>query len=234
MLKYDYQCKMEDRERLNIPNQIEDMTALTEDDLNEFMAAMSYEEQWKMLLKHAEKNNKFIKIRRLKAMEQYNDHHYEEISKQFEEFCHTKGIVAKFKVAFSNIAENARKQREVNKISLEKIKCQSAEVNSEFTEFLHTKGFNAKVKLIVENIKKGAKEAPKKTATIVDGISAQTKANIAKAQENVPDLAVGYEVKTKDISEYSTDELSREFNEFLKAKGLDTKYAVEITDANTN
>lgn len=221
---------MKDKERLNTQNQIEDTTALTEDDLNEFLAATSYEEQWKTLLKHAEKNNKIIKIRRLKTMEQYNDHHYEEISKQFEEFCHTKGIAAKFKVAFSDMAENARKQREADKANLEEVKRQSAEANPEFTEFLHTKGFKAKVRLIVENIKKGAKEAPQRTAAAVDGISAQTKANIAKAQANVHVSAAGYGVKTKDISEYTADELSREFNEFLKAKGLDTKYAVEITD----
>lgn len=215
----------------NTRNRIEDTTALTEDDLKEFMAATSYEERWKTLLKHAEKNNKIIKIRRLKTMEQYNDHHYEEISKQFEEFCHTKGIAAKFKVAFADMAENARKQHESDKANFEEVKRQSAQANPEFTELLHTKGFKAKVKLIVENIKKGAKEAPQRTAAAVDGISAQTKANIAKVQANVHSSAAGYGVKIKDISEYSAEELSREFNEFLKAKGLDTKYALEITDA---
>lgn len=221
---------MKNKEISNTQNKIEDMTALSQEDLNEFLAATSYEEQWKTLLKHAERNNKIIKIRRLKTMEQYNEHCYEEISKQFEEFCHTKGIAAKFKVAFSDMAENARKQREADKANLEEIKRQSAEANPEFTELLHTKGFRAKVRLIVENIKKGAKEAPQRTAAAVDGISAQTKANIAKAQANVQGSMAGYGVKTRDISEYSTDELSREFNEFLKAKGLDTKYAVEITD----
>lgn len=209
-------------------------TALTVDDLNEFVSARSYKKQWKILLAHAERNNKNIKIRRLKTMEQYNDHHYEEISKQFEEFCHTKGIAAKFKVAFSDMAENARKQKEADKAELQEVKRQSAENNPEFTEFLHTKGFKAKVRLVIENIKKGAKEAPHKTAATVDGVSAQTKANIARAQANVQSCAAAYGVhsygvKTKDISEYTADELSREFNEFLKAKGLDEKYTVEIT-----
>ena len=160
--------------------------------------------------------------------EQYNDHHYEEISKQFEEFCHTKGFAAKFKVAFANMAESARKQKEADKAQLEEVKRKSAEAHPEFTEFLHTKGFKAKVKLVIENIKKGAKEAPAKTSAAIDGISAQTRANIAKAQANVH----AYGAKRVDVSEYSADDLSREFNEFLKAKGLDGKYAVEVTEEN--
>lgn len=166
--------------------------------------------------------------------EQYNDHSYEEISKQFEEFCHTKGIGAKFKVAFGNMAENAHKQKEADKVQLEEVKRQSAEANPEFTEFLHTKGFKAKVKLVIANLKKGCQEAPHKTAVAVDGISAQTKANIARAQDGVYRTTVGYGanpygLKVTDASEYSAEELSREFNEFLKEKGLDGKYAVEVT-----
>ncbi|MGN1061763.1 MAG: hypothetical protein ACI4RO_01420, partial [Candidatus Scatosoma sp.] len=176
---------MKGRNRLNTLNQIEDTTALTEDDLKEFMEATSYGEQWKTLLKHAEINKKIIKIRRLKTMEQYNEHTNEEISRQFKEFCHTKGIAAKFKVAFSDMAENARKQKEADKADFEAVKRQSAEANPEFTEFLHTKGLKAKVKLIVANLKKGCQEAPHKTAVAVDGISAQTKANIARAQAGV-------------------------------------------------
>lgn len=168
-------------------------------------------------------------------MEQYNDHSYEEISKQFEEFCHTKGIAAKFKVAFGNMAENTRKQKAADKAQLEEVKRQSAEANPEFTELLHTKGFKAKVKLIIANLKKGCQEAPHRTAVAVDNISAQTKANIAKAQANVYRTTSGYGapaphgVKVVDASEYSADELAREFNEFLKAKGLDGQYAVEVT-----
>ena len=167
-------------------------------------------------------------------MEQYNDHHYKEISKQFEEFCHTKGIAAKFKVAFAQMAENTRKQKEADKAQLEEVKRQSAEANPEFTELLHTKGFKAKVQLIIANLKKGIKEAPAKTAAAVDGISAQTKANIARAQASAYRTTAGYGgnpygAKVTDASEYTADELAREFNEFLKSKGLDGKYAVEVT-----
>ena len=168
-------------------------------------------------------------------MEPLNDYRYEEIEGQFEEFCRTKGIAAKFRVAFSDMTENARKQHEADKANLEEVKRKSAEANPEFTEFLHTKGFKAKVRLVIENIKKGAKEAPQRTAGAVDGASAQTRADIAKAPANIHGTEAygmpSQNAKTKDISEYSADELSREFNEFLKAKGLDTKYAVEICDA---
>lgn len=226
---------MEQSENINMQNET---ATITSADFQEFLSATG-EEQWKILLAHAEKNKKIIQIRRLKTMEQYNDHHYEEISKQFEEFCHTKGIAAKFKVAFANMAENTRKQKEADKAQLEEVKRKSAEANPEFTELLHTKGFKAKVKLIIANLKKGCKEAPAKTAATVDGISAQTKANIAKAQANVYRTTAGYGgnaygAKVTDASEYTADELAREFNEFLKAKGLDGKYAVEVTGEENN
>lgn len=220
-------------------NENKEVTALTEKDFQEFLSAAG-EQQWKILLAHAERNKKNIQIRRLKIMEQHNDHSYEEISRQFEEFCHTKGIVAKFKVAFGNMAENTRKQKEADKAQFEEVKRQSAEANPEFTELLHTKGFRAKVQLIIENLKKGCKEAPHKTAVAVDGISAQTKANIARAQASAYRTTATYGgnpygAKTKDASEYSAGELAREFNDFLKLKGLDGKYAVEFMgDENDN
>ncbi|MDE6442527.1 MAG: hypothetical protein K2L12_07255 [Clostridia bacterium] len=189
-----------------------EFAALTEKDFNEFLSATG-EERWKILLAHAERNNKIIQIRRLKTMEQ-NTNNYEEISKQFEEFCHTKGIAAKFKVAFANMAESARKQREADKAFFEEMKRQSAEANPEFTEFLHTKGFKAKVKLVIENIKKGAKESNEKVRKQID-----------EAKYGVPNVAV---------HTYSAEELSREFNEFLKSKGLDGKYTVEVTEENNN
>ena len=184
-------------------------TVLTEKDFQEFLSATG-REQWKILLEHAERNNKNIQIRRLKTMEQNTNQNYEEISKQFEEFCHTKGIVAKFKVAFANMAEGARKQKEADKARLEEVKRQSAEANPEFTEFLHTKGFKAKVKLVIENIKKGAKES-----------NERVRKQIEASRHGVP------AVQTRD---YSADELSREFTAFLKAKGLDGKYVVEVTE----
>ncbi|MDE7384670.1 MAG: hypothetical protein K2M84_02810 [Anaeroplasmataceae bacterium] len=200
--------------------------AITEEEFKRFLSATG-EEQWKLLLAHAEKNKKIIQIRRTKKMEQNQTKNYEEISKQFSEFCHTKGLVAKFKLAFANMAESTRKQREADKAQLEEVKRQSAENNPEFTEFLHTKGFKAKVRLVIENIKKGAKEAPAKTAATVDRISAQTKANIAKTK--------GYTSNTKSVSleGYSTEDLTREFNAFLKEKGLDN-YIVEITEENND
>lgn len=142
--------------------------------------------------------------------EPYNDHSYEEISKQFEEFCHTKGIAAKFKVAFANMAENTRKQKEADKAQLEEVKRQSAENNKEFTEFLQTKGFKAKVKLVIENIKKGAKESNERVRKQIE----EAKHGVSSVQAH----------------SYTADELTREFNEFLKAKGLSDKYAVEVTE----
>ena len=71
-------------------------------------------------------------------------------------------------------------------------------------EFLKTKGLKAKFKLVIENIKKGAREA-----------STNTKAQIEKA-------------KQLGNPTYSADELTKEFNAFLKQKGLDSKYVVTI------
>ncbi len=189
-------------------------TALTGDDFKEFLSATG-EQQWKILLAHAEKNKKNIQIRRLKTMEQTTNQNQEEISRQFEEFCHTKGIVAKFKVAFANMAESARKQKEADKAHLEEVKRQSAEANPEFTEFLHTKGIKAKVKLVIENIKKGAKES-----------SERVRKQIEQAKHGAPSVTA--------TRTYSADELTREFNAFLKAKGLDDKYVVEVTEESGN
>lgn len=208
---------------------------LTEKDFNEFLTATG-EEQFRILLAHAEKNKKAIRIRRMKTMEQYNAQSYEEISKQFEEFCHTKRIAAKCKVAFANMAASARKQKEADKARLEEVKRRSAEANPEFTEFLHTKGLVAKIKLIGANLKKGCKEAPRKTAAAVDAISAQTRANIERAQANVRKATAGYggkpcEAKEADDGAYTAEELTEVFRAFLQEKGLDGEFAVEIEQA---
>lgn len=190
----------------------------TDEDFNEFLSATG-EEQWSILLAHAEKNKKIIQIRRLKEMannEQYDERRQEEISEQFEEFCRTKGIAAKFRVAFSNMAESARKQKEADKAQFEEVKRRSAEANPEFTEFLHTKGFKAKVKLVIENIKKGARESNEKV-----------RKQIEESKRGGPRKA-----PVSATVEYSAEALSREFNAFLKAKGLDGQYAVEVTDEN--
>ena len=78
-----------------------------------------------------------------------------EMSEQFSTFLHTKGIKAKFKLAFSNMKESAKKQHVADVAEFEAVKAQSAEDNKEFVEFLHTKGIKEKYKLVIENIKKG-------------------------------------------------------------------------------
>ena len=140
-----------------------------------------------------------------------------ELNKQFGEFLHTKGITAKFKLAFSNMGDSARKQHEADKAQYEAVKAQSAEENAEFVEFLHTKGLKAKFNLVVENIKKGAETAPQRTAESIAK---------AKAQAHAP--VNPYAGVHAAHEHYTAESLSREFNEFLKMKGLDTQYTVEI------
>ena len=194
--------------------------ALTMDDFREFLSAKTYEEQLGILLKHSEKNQKFIEIRR-KKMENYNVDYavsQEEIAKQFEEFCHTKGIIAKFKVAFEQMGEDARRQHEQDKANIEAVK--NSEENRQFKEFLHTKGFKAKCRLVIENIKKGAANANADTARKLDELHAKTQANI-RAHSVTPNAKP---------AEYSAEELAAEFNAFLKERGLDEKYAVQIVE----
>ena len=194
--------------------------SLTAEDLNEFLSAKTYAEQFEILLKHSQKNKKIIEIRR-KKMENYNADYavsQEEITKQFEEFCHTKGIVAKFRVAFEQMGENARRQHEKDKANIEAVK--NSEENKEFREFLHTNGFKAKCRLVIENIKRGAANANADTARKLDELHAETQANI-RAHSVTPNA------KSAD---YSAEQLSAEFNAFLKERGLDDKYAVRIVE----
>lgn len=127
-----------------------------------------------------------------------------EVNEQFKEFLQTKGIKAKFKLAFENMKENTKSQHEQDVKQFNEIKQKSIEENKDFVEFLHTKGIKAKINLVIENIKKGAREA-----------NANTKAQIEKS---------------KQLSKptYSADTLTKEFNEFLKLKGLSNKYVVTI------
>lgn len=131
-----------------------------------------------------------------------------EVHDQFVEFLHTKGISAKFKLAFSNMKESAKEQHKKDVASFNEVKEKSAKENKEFVEFLQTKGFKAKVNLVIENIKKGAREANQKT-----------KEQIAKSKE----LGNPHRVIT-------AEDLSREFNTFLKSKGLDSKYTITIEE----
>ncbi len=195
--------------------------AFTIDDLNEFLSAKTYAEQFEILLKHSQKNQKIIEIRRKKKMENYNAEYavsQEEITKQFEEFCVAKGIVAKFKVAFEQMGENACRQHEQDKANIEAVK--NSEENKEFKEFLHTKGFKAKCRLVIENIKRGAANANADTAKKLDELHAKTQANIRAHSVS----------QSAKPTEYSAEQLSAEFNAFLKERGLDEKYAVQIVE----
>lgn len=75
------------------------------------------------------------------------------VNQQFTEFLHTKGIKAKFKVAFDNMKENTRVQHEKDKAEFNAVKQKSYEENKAFADMLHTKGFKAKIKVILEGFK---------------------------------------------------------------------------------
>ena len=145
-----------------------------------------------------------------------------ELNDQFAAFLHTKGIVAKFKLAFNNIGESARKQHEADVAEFEAVKAQSAEDNKEFAEFLRTKGIKAKYKLVIENIKNGAKTAPANTAAQIAKVQSETKASVERAN------ALG--TNGILVTEVSSATLENEFNAFLKSKGLDGKYTVSVTE----
>jgi len=123
-------------------------------------------------------------------------------------------------LAFNNMSESARKQHAADVAEFEAIKAQSAEDNKEFAEFLRTKGIKAKYKLVVENIKKGAKAAPESTAAQIARVQAETQAAVARAN------AMGKPA----VAEVSASSLEKEFNAFLKSKGLDGKYTVLVTE----
>ena len=144
-----------------------------------------------------------------------------ELNEQFSAFLHTKGITAKFKLAFKNMSESAKKQHAADVAEFEAVKARSAEDNKEFAEFLRTKGMKAKYKLVVENIKKGAKASPANTAAQIAKVQAETQAAVARAN------AMG---KLEPATEVSAANLEAEFNAFLKAKGLDGKYTVSVTE----
>lgn len=132
-----------------------------------------------------------------------------ELNKQFTEFLHTKGIVAKFKLAFSNMKESTIKQHEKDVKNFNEIK--NSQENKDFVEFLHAKGIKAKFHVVVENIKRGIKEAPLKTQQQITN----SKYNASKSE------TVNYKTIT-------AEELTKQFNEFLELKGLSKDYRVEI------
>lgn len=134
----------------------------------------------------------------------YLNQEQKEVNDQFKEFLQTKGIKAKFNLAFENMKESAKQQHEKDVKAFNEVKQQSMEENKDFVEFLHTKGLKAKIKLVIEDIKKGAREA-----------NVNTKAQIEASKK----LAT---------PSYNADTLTKEFNEFLKMKGLSNKYVVTI------
>lgn len=136
-----------------------------------------------------------------------------ELNNQFSDFLKTKGIKAKFKLAFTNMAESAKKQHQQDVKNFNEIKGKSMEENKDFVEFLQAKGIKAKFHVVVENIKRGIKEAPQKTAKQIENSKPVIHTNAVKP--------------TKTIT---AEELSKEFNEFLKLKGLSNEYKVEIVE----
>ena len=136
-----------------------------------------------------------------------------ELNNQFSEFLKTKGIKAKFKLAFTNMAESAKKQHEQDVKNFKEVKEKSIEENKDFVEFLQAKGIKAKFHVAVENIKRGIKEAPQKTAR-----------QIANSKPLINNKVV------KPTTTISAEELNNELNEFLKLKGLSNEYKVEIVE----
>lgn len=130
-----------------------------------------------------------------------------DVNDQFVEFLHTKGIKAKFKLAFANMKDSASIKHAEDVKNFNEVKAKSMEDNKEFVEFLHTKGLKAKVNLVIENIKKGAKESNQ------------------KVKEQIEASKYGY-----NQNNISAEVLNKEFNEFLKLKGLNNKYTVTIEE----
>lgn len=143
-----------------------------------------------------------------KMVNQEMENEVKSVNEQFVEFLNTKGISAKFKLAFSNMKESAEAQHQADVKAFNEVKEKSKEENKEFVEFLQTKGLKAKVKLVIENIKKGAKEQSQKT------------------KEQIEAAKHGYNPNSK----VTAVDLNKEFNEFLKQKGLDKKYTVIIEE----
>lgn len=135
-----------------------------------------------------------------------NEQEVKDVNEQFSEFLKTKGIKAKFNLVVENLKENTRAQHAADVKQFNEIKQKSIEENKDFVEFLHTKGLKAKIRLVIENIKKGAREA-----------NQNTKEQIEKSKQYAnPTL--------------NSDSLTKEFNEFLKSKGLDSKYIVTVEE----
>lgn len=211
-------------------NLVDESPVITEADYNEFMQARTYGERMQILLAHSQRNNDAIRQRRIKSEKTQEQIEREmlELNRQFGEFLREKNIFKKFKIAFANMGESARRQHEQDKANMQAAKAKSAEENAEFAEFIHTKGFKAKCKLIIENMKNGAKNAPQRTETQIAKSRAQMQANIAAANVHNPRATQPYE--ETEVQDMDAESLVAVFNEFLKSKGLDGEYSVRIAD----
>lgn len=129
------------------------------------------------------------------------------LNDEFVQFLKTKGIKAKVNLVIENMKESTKLQHEKDVKAFNEVKAKSIEENKDFVEFLKTKGLKAKFKLVVENIKKGARESRVKVKEQIE----------ASKHINTPKVI-------------TTDDLSKEFNNFLKSKGLDGKYTVVIEE----
>ena len=103
-----------------------------------------------------------------------------------------------------NIEFRRKKQMDSN----DEFELEKKDISEQFAEFLRTKGIKTKFHLVIENIKKGARESREKAKKQID--------------------ASKHDVH-KEIIQIQSD-LEKEFNAFLKAKGLDKKYIVVITE----
>lgn len=144
----------------------------------------------------------------------------EELNACFSEFLHTKGIGARFRLAFANMKESAKRQHAEDVARLEAVKAESAEQNADFIAFLKAKGFKAKLRLVIEGIKRGAANASKNTAAQIAKVKADTAASVARA-------GVGTQAAPTEIS---AEELAAEFNKYLAKRGLDGKFTLTVVE----
>lgn len=89
------------------------------------------------------------------------------VNQQFTEFLHTKGIKAKFKVAFDNMKENTRVQHEKDKAEFNAVKQKSYEENKAFADMLHAKGFKASAEEAKQKTKQQREELKQRKDTSI-------------------------------------------------------------------
>lgn len=142
------------------------------------------------------------------------------LNERFSEFLHTKGIAAKFRLAFADMKTSAQKQHAEDVARFEAVKAENAERNADFVAFLKAKGLKAKLRLVIEGIKRGAQNAPRTTAAQIARVKAETDAQIARANAAAKGAP----------TEISAEQLAAEFNAYLAARGLDGKFALTVVE----